>query len=158
MQRNWIGKSIGAEIIFKFTESDKTVTVFTTRPDTLYGATFMLLAPEHPMVKDLIKGTEYEHDGLKFITDIVKQDKADRTDNKQKKGFFTGRYVINPVNNTKLPVYIANYVLMDYGTGAVMAVPAHDTRDFEFAKEYNLPIKIVIQPEGEELNLSLIHI
>ena len=152
MQRNWIGKSIGAEIIFKFTESDKTVTVFTTRPDTLYGATFMLLAPEHPMVKDLIKGTEYEHDGLKFITDIVKQDKADRTDNKQKKGFFTGRYVINPVNNTKLPVYIANYVLMDYGTGAVMAVPAHDTRDFEFAKEYNLPIKIVIQPEGEELN------
>ncbi len=152
MQRNWIGKSIGAEIIFKFTESDKTVTVFTTRPDTLYGATFMLLAPEHPMVKDLIKDTEYEQDGLKFITDIAKQDKADRTDNKQKKGFFTGRYVINPVNNTKLPVYIANYVLMDYGTGAVMAVPAHDTRDFEFAKEYNLPIKIVIQPEGEELN------
>ena len=152
MQRNWIGKSIGAEIIFKFAESDKTVTVFTTRPDTLYGATFMLLAPEHPMIKDLLKGTEYEKDGLKFIADIAKQDKADRTDNKQKKGFFTGRYVINPVNNTKLPVYIANYVLMDYGTGAVMAVPAHDTRDFEFAKEYNLPIKIVIQPEGEELN------
>ena len=152
MQRNWIGKSIGAEIIFKFAESDKTVTVFTTRPDTLYGATFMLLAPEHPMVKELLKGTEYEQDGLKFIADTAKQDKADRTDNKQKKGFFTGKYVINPVNNTHIPVYIANYVLMDYGTGAVMAVPAHDTRDFEFAKEYNLPIKIVIQPDGEELN------
>lgn len=152
MQRNWIGKSVGAEIIFKFSHSDETVTVFTTRPDTLYGATFMLLAPEHPMVKDLIKGTEYEKSGLEFIAEIAKQDKADRTDNKQKKGFFTGKYVINPVNNTTLPVYIANYVLMDYGTGAVMAVPAHDTRDFEFAKEYNLPINIVIQPEGEELD------
>lgn len=152
MQRNWIGKSVGAEIIFKFSHSNETVTVFTTRPDTLYGATFMLLAPEHPMVKDLIKGTEYEKAGLEFIAEIAKQDKADRTDNKQKKGFFTGKYVINPVNNTKLPVYIANYVLMDYGTGAVMAVPAHDTRDFEFAKEYNLPINIVIQPEGEELD------
>lgn len=152
MQRNWIGKSVGAEIIFKFSHNDDTVTVFTTRPDTLYGATFMLLAPEHPMVKDLIKGTEYEKAGLEFIAEIAKQDKADRTDNKQKKGFFTGKYVINPVNDTKLPVYIANYVLMDYGTGAVMAVPAHDTRDFEFAKEYNLPVNIVIQPEGEELD------
>ena len=154
MQRNWIGKSTGAEIIFKIENNEKTLTVFTTRPDTLYGATFMLIAPEHPMAKELIKNTEYEKNGNDFIFEMTKQDKADRTDNKQKKGFFTGQYAINPVNNTKLPIYIANYVLMDYGTGAVMAVPAHDTRDFEFAKEYNLPINIVIMPENEELDAS----
>lgn len=154
MQRNWIGKSTGAEIIFKIENNEKTLTVFTTRPDTLYGATFMLIAPEHPMAKELIKNTEYEKNGNDFIFEMTKQDKADRTDNKQKKGFFTGQYAINPVNNTKLPIYIANYVLMDYGTGAVMAVPAHDTRDFEFAKEYNLPINIVIMPENDELDAS----
>lgn len=154
MQRNWIGKSTGAEVIFKISDSDETITVFTTRPDTLYGATFMLLAPEHPILKYLLKNTEYEDDGLKFIAEITKQDKIDRTDNKQKKGFFTGKYAINPVNNDLLPIYIANYVLMDYGTGAVMAVPAHDTRDFEFAKEYKLPIKIVIQPNNEKLDVA----
>lgn len=152
MQRNWIGKSVGAEIVFKIYETDAPLTVFTTRPDTIYGATFMLIAPEHPMAETLLKGEPCEKDGLSFINEIKKQDKNDRTDNKQKKGFFTGKHVINPVNNDKIPIYIANYILMDYGTGAVMAVPAHDTRDFEFAKEYNLPIKIVIQPENKELN------
>lgn len=152
MQRNWIGKSVGAEIIFNFTHNSETITVFTTRPDTLYGATFMIIAPEHPMAKSLIEDTEYEKAGLDFINEIAKQDTIERSDSKQKKGFFTGRYVINPVNNTEIPVYFANYVLMDYGTGAVMAVPAHDTRDFEFAKEYNLPINVVIQPDGEVLD------
>lgn len=148
MQRNWIGRSVGGEVVFKIDDSDESITVFTTRPDTLYGATFMLLAPEHEMSKKLIASTDKEKDGLEFIKKIISQDKAERTESKEKKGFFTGKYVINPVNRDKIPVYIANYVLPDYGTGAVMAVPAHDERDFEFAKEYGLPIKIVIKPEG----------
>lgn len=154
MQRNWIGKSIGAEVIFDVVDFNEKITVFTTRPDTLFGATFMLLAPEHPMVKDLIKGTEYEKGGLDFIAEISKQDKIARTDDKQKKGYFTGRYAINPANNSQIPIYIANYVLMDYGTGAVMAVPAHDERDFDFAKVYNLPIIVVIQPDDEVLDAN----
>ncbi len=152
MQRHWIGKSVGGEIIFNIEGFSEQLTVFTTRPDTLYGATFMLIAPEHPMAKTLIAGTEYEADGLKFINDIMRQDKADRTDSKQKRGYFTGAYAINPATNKQIPIYIANYVLIDYGTGAVMAVPAHDERDFEFAKEYNLPIEVVIMPEGETLD------
>jgi len=153
MQRNWIGKSYGAEIDFSVKDFDKKITVFTTRPDTLYGATFMLLAPEHEMSKELIKGTEYEEEGLKFINSILKDDKISRAaDNKEKKGFFTGRYVYNPLTKREIPVYIANYILMDYGTGAVMAVPAHDQRDFEFARKYNLDIVVVINPEGGSLN------
>lgn len=154
MQRNWIGKSVGGEVIFKIDGSSDTIPVFTTRPDTLYGATFMLLAPEHEMSKKLITGTPKEKDGLDFIRTIISQDKSERTESKDKKGFFTGKYVINPVNGDKLPVYIANYVLPDYGTGAVMAVPAHDQRDFEFAKTYSLPIKVVIEPDGEKLDSS----
>ena len=155
MQRNWIGKSTGAEVVFCVDSSDEKITVFTTRPDTLYGATFMLLAPEHPMAKTLVSGTEHEKSCHDFINETVGQDKADRTDDKKKKGCFTGRYAINPVNGEKMPIYIANYVLMDYGTGAVMAVPAHDERDFDFAKAYNLPVKVVIQPDGTELDASL---
>ncbi|MDK2791699.1 MAG: leucyl-tRNA synthetase [Deferribacteres bacterium] len=152
MQRNWIGKSYGAEIDFEVKGFDRKITVFTTRPDTLFGATFMLLAPEHEMSKELIKGTSYEEEGLKFINSILKEDKISRSaDNKEKKGFFTGRYVYNPLTKKEIPVYIANYILIDYGTGAVMAVPAHDQRDFEFAKKYNLEITVVINPEGQEL-------
>lgn len=154
MQRNWIGKSVGGEVIFQIDASSEAISVFTTRPDTLYGATFMLLAPEHEMSKKLIVGTPKEKDGMIFIREIISQDKSERTESKDKKGFFTGKYVINPVNGDKLPVYIANYVLPDYGTGAVMAVPAHDQRDFEFAKEYSLTIKVVIQPDGEKLDPS----
>lgn len=153
MQRNWIGKSFGAEITFEVEGSKENITVFTTRPDTLYGATFMLLAPEHEMSKKLISNTEYEKEGNNFINSILREDKISRSaEDKEKKGFFTGKYVVNPLTNEKIPVYIANYVLMDYGTGAVMAVPAHDTRDFDFARKYKLRIIVVIQPEGEILD------
>jgi len=155
MQRNWIGKSYGAEIDFKVEGELTTITVFTTRPDTLFGATFMLLAPEHPLSKELLKGTDREKDGFEFIDGILKEDKISRmADDKEKKGFFTGKYTINPLTGYKMPIYIANYVLMDYGTGAVMAVPAHDQRDFEFAKKYNLEIIIVIKPLDRDLNPS----
>lgn len=155
MQRNWIGKSYGAEISFKVEGENTEITVFTTRPDTLYGATFMLLAPEHPLAKELIIGTDIEKDGMKFIDSILTEDKVSRmSDDKEKKGFFTGKYTINPLTGYKMPIYIANYILMDYGTGAVMAVPAHDERDFAFAKKYNLEIIVVIQPEGEVLEPS----
>ncbi|WP_022849848.1 leucine--tRNA ligase [Limisalsivibrio acetivorans] len=148
MQQNWIGKSYGAEIDFKVEDFDETINVFTTRPDTLFGATFMSLAPEHPMTRKLLAGTEQEEGGIAFINEILKEDKISRmADDKEKKGYFTGRYAINPLNGTRMPVYIANFVLMDYGTGAVMAVPAHDQRDFDFAKVYDLNIKVVIMPE-----------
>jgi leucyl-tRNA synthetase len=148
MQQNWIGKSYGAQIDFAVDDITETITVFTTRPDTLFGATFMSIAPEHPMARKLLAGTDIEADGLAFIDSILKEDKINRmADDKEKKGFFTGRYVTNPVTGIKMPVYIANFVLMDYGTGAVMAVPAHDQRDFDFAKVYNLDIKVVIMPE-----------
>jgi len=153
MQRNWIGKSYGAEIDFNVDGEDTKITVFTTRPDTLYGATFMLLAPEHPLSKELIKGTDREKEGINFIDSILKEDKVSRmADDKEKKGFFTGKYSINPLTGYKMPIYIANYILMDYGTGAVMAVPAHDERDFAFAKKYNLEIIIVIKPTDRDLN------
>lgn len=144
MQRNWIGKSIGAEIDFALTDFNEKITVFSTRPDTLFGATFMLLAPEHPLVSKLIEGTAYEKPGKAFVKEIIAQGKESRIDNKEKKGFFTGRTCVNPATNENIPIYIANYVLMDYGTGAVMAVAAHDQRDFEFAQTYNLPIRRVI--------------
>lgn len=148
MQQNWIGKSYGAEIEFVVADLDEHIKVFTTRPDTLFGATFMSLAPEHPMVKKLIKGTSQEKEALAFVDAILKDDKISRMDDdKEKKGCFTGRYVINPVTGCKMPVYIANFVLMDYGTGAVMAVPAHDQRDFDFAKKYGCELKVVIQPK-----------
>jgi len=154
MQQNWIGKSYGAEINFKVKDLDEKIKVFTTRPDTLFGATFMSIAPEHPIAKNLLSGTDQEKNGLAFIDSILKEDKVNRMDDdKEKRGHFTGRYVTNPVTGMDMPVYIANFVLMDYGTGAVMAVPAHDQRDFEFAKKYGCDLKIVIMPEeGLELN------
>lgn len=153
MQRNWIGKSYGAEINFEIENSDEKLNVFTTRPDTLFGATFMSIAPEHQMAKSLIIGTDYEAEGLAFINSIMKEDKINRmADDKEKLGFFTGKYAINPLTNLKMPIYMANFVVMDYGTGAVMAVPAHDQRDFEFATKYNLEKIVVIQPETNKLD------
>ncbi len=130
MQRNWIGKSTGAEITFDIDGSDKSVTVFTTRPDTTYGVTYMVLAPEHELVKELVSGTEYEEAVDAFITKMYTMTEIERTSSDvEKEGMFIGKYVINPLNGNKVPLWIANYVLADYGTGAVMAVPAHDERD-----------------------------
>jgi len=154
MQSNWIGKSYGASISFKIKDIDDSIEVFTTRPDTVFGATFMSVAPEHPIVSKLLENTEFQKEGQAFVDSILKEDKVNRMDDeKEKRGFFTGRYVVNPVTGEDMPVYIANFVLMDYGTGAVMAVPAHDQRDFEFAAKYGCELKIVIQP-GEELTLD----
>jgi len=149
MQRNWIGKSYGCEIEFPVVDSAEQVKVFTTRPDTLFGATFMSLSPEHPLVKQLVTAAQQAAVN-EFIARVERQDKIERTSGDlEKLGVFTGSYCINPLNGNKIPVFLANFVLMDYGTGAVMAVPAHDQRDFEFARKYDLPVQVVIQPEGE---------
>ncbi|ABB32525.1 leucyl-tRNA synthetase [Geobacter metallireducens RCH3] len=152
MQRNWIGKSYGCEIDFPVEGSLAKIKVFTTRQDTLYGATFMSLAPEHPMALELTtpdRRAEVEA----FIDKVKKTDKIKRTaEDFEKEGVFTGSYCINPVTNRRMPVFLANFVLLDYGTGAVMAVPTHDQRDFEFARKYDLPLQVVIQPEGETLD------
>ena len=153
MQREWIGKSKGANIDFKIDGKDETIRIFTTRPDTLFGATFMSLACEHPLVKILANDNGKEKEIKNFIERTAKIDRDARlTGNYEKDGIFTGSYCINPETGIKMPIYVANFVLGEYGTGAVMAVPAHDQRDFEFAKKYNLPIKVVIQPKDEKLN------
>jgi len=155
MQRNWIGRSEGSIIKFPIVGEDRTIDIFTTRPDTLYGATFMVFAPEHPWVYEWVKDTEYEKAYKKLYNEVMHQDKFERTDIEiEKKGMFIGRYAINPVTNEEIPIYIGNFVIYEYGAGAVMAVPAHDQRDFEFAKEYEIPIKIVIQPHDYELNVD----
>lgn len=149
MQRNWIGKSVGAEIDFKIEGTDKAFTVFTTRADTVFGVSYCVLAPEHKLVEEIV--TEGQRAAVEEYLDIVKR-KSDleRTDlNKDKTGVFTGAYAINPVNDEKVELWIADYVLASYGTGAVMAVPAHDERDYEFATKFNLPIKAVIEDNGE---------
>ena len=153
MQRHWIGKSHGMEIQFAIDGQDETITVFTTRQDTLFGATFMSLAPEHPLVDTLIKGKPEAAAVQAFREKVDRMDSIVRTaDDLEKEGCFTGSYCINPVTGVKMPIFVANFVLMGYGTGAVMAVPAHDQRDFEFAKKYDLPLQVVIQPEGETLD------
>ena len=145
MQRNWIGKSEGTIIDFKVFGSGEKISCFTTRVDTIHGATYMVLAPEHPMVKKLVAGSAQEKDILAFIAEVGKVDKIERASaNKEKKGVFTGRFVVNPFNAEKIPLWIADYVLMGYGTGAVMAVPTHDQRDFIFAKRYGLAMRVVI--------------
>ena len=150
LQTNWIGRSEGASVIFK-TENGKAIEIFTTRPDTLWGATFMVLAPEHPLVKDLTTPAQQEKVD-EYIQESIRQTDIQReATDKEKTGVFTGGYAINPVNAEKIPIWIADYVLMTYGTGAIMAVPAHDQRDFEFARKYQLPIRVVIQTEGEPL-------
>ncbi|PLX82567.1 MAG: leucine--tRNA ligase [Desulfuromonas sp.] len=152
MQRNWIGKSFGCEIDFPREGSAETIRVFTTRQDTLFGATFMSLAPEHPMALALATD-ERRAEVEAFIARVKKQDKLKRTsDELEKEGVFTGSYCINPVTGQRMPVFLANFVLMDYGTGAVMAVPTHDQRDFDFARKYDLPMTVVIQPEGDLLD------
>ncbi|NOQ37734.1 leucine--tRNA ligase [archaeon] len=155
MQKNWIGRSEGTEIYFKVKDMDLTISTFTTRPDTVFGITYLVFAPEHPVVKKLIKGTKDEKKIQKFIEDVGKKSMIERTaEGKEKNGMFTGKYFINPVNGEECPIYIADYAIMDYGTGAVMAVPAHDQRDFDFAKKYKLPVKVVIQPKGKMIDAS----
>ena len=152
MQKNWIGKSYGVEVDFKV-EDGTPLTIFTTRPDTLYGVTFMALAPEHPLSSKLAQGTTYENEVLAFIEKAKAQDRSFRAEiSIEKEGVFTGKYAINPLNRERIPIYIGNFVLMEYGTGAIMSVPAHDQRDFEFAKTYGLPIIITIMPVNVTLN------
>jgi leucyl-tRNA synthetase len=151
MQRNWIGRSEGAEVIFRIEELDEEIPVFTTRPDTLFGSTFFVLSPEHPLVPRLVEGTPHEADVLEYARRAAARSSSERADpEKEKSGVFTGAFVTNPVNEQRIPIWVADYVLMEYGTGAIMAVPAHDERDFEFARQYELPVKVVVAPEGEE--------
>ncbi len=153
MQTNWIGKSIGAEVDFKVQESDEVVKIFTTRPDTLYGALFMVLAPEHPLTAKLSRGTEQEKAIDAFLQKVKTQDTIARTsEGGEKEGVFTGAYAVNPLTGEAIPVWTANFVLMDYGTGAIMSVPAHDQRDLDFARKYNLPVRVVIQPGAHALD------
>jgi leucyl-tRNA synthetase len=151
MQRNWIGRSEGAEVIFHIEELDIDLPVFTTRPDTLFGATFFVLAPEHPLVPQLVAGTPHEEEVLTYARHAVAQPTIERADpDKEKSGVFTGRFVTNPVNDHRLPIWVSDYVLMEYGTGAIMAVPAHDERDFAFAERYELPVQVVVVPANGE--------
>jgi leucyl-tRNA synthetase, eubacterial and mitochondrial family len=150
MQSDWIGKSYGAEVNFKIQGSDETIGVYTTRPDTLFGSTFMVLAPEHELAKTLAtEDTKAEVEEYIFQTSL--KSSVDRLQDKEKTGVFTGSYAINPMNNQPVPIWLADYVLADYGTGAVMCVPAHDERDFEFAKKFEIPIIQVIAKDGEEI-------
>lgn len=151
MQRNWIGKSEGALVDFKVENTDKVYTIFTTRADTLFGATYSVLAPEHPLVLQ-ITSEEQKEEVEKYITYAKSKSDLDRTElNKEKTGVFTGAYAINPVNQKRIPIWIADYVLASYGTGAIMAVPAHDDRDYEFAEKYNLEITPVIESNSQDL-------
>lgn len=154
MQKNWIGKSIGAEVTFTIEGFEKGLDIFTTRPDTLYGVTYMVLAPEHPYLKELVAGTEYEPAVKAYLDKVAHMSDIERTSTtNEKTGEFIGRYCINPVNGKKVPIYISDYVLMDYGTGAIMAVPAHDQRDFEFAKKFGLDIIPVVDSDDPEIDV-----
>lgn len=151
MQKNWIGKSTGCEVDFKVKDSDEILTVFTTRVDTIYGVSFMVLAPEYPTVLENVKGTEYEEAVKSYIEKVNHMNEIERTSTtNEKTGVFIGKYAINPFNGEEIPIFISDYVLMGYGTGAVMGVPAHDQRDFDFAKKFNLKITPVIKPEIKE--------
>jgi leucyl-tRNA synthetase len=153
MQKNWIGKSVGAQINFAVENSDDVIPVFTTRQDTVFGATFMCLAPEHPLVSKLSKGTSQEKEVGQFVERIAMQDRSARSiENYEKEGVFTGTYCLNPLSGSRIPVYTANFALMEYGTGAVMSVPAHDQRDFDFARKYDLDIIVVVRPEDSDLD------
>ncbi len=150
MQRNWIGKSTGAEVDFEIDGLNNKLRVYTTRPDTLFGATYMVIAPEHPMVSEIVTAEKKTEVDAYLHAASLKSD-LDRTDlAKVKTGVFMGRFAINPVNKQPIPIWVADYVLMGYGTGAIMAVPAHDTRDFEFAKAFNIPIICILDPESAE--------
>jgi len=149
MQKNWIGRSEGVEINFKIADSDKYLKVFTTRPDTLFGVTYLVLAPEHPLINEIVS-LNYQPEVKRYIEESLKKSDFERQkDINEKTGIFTGAYAINPANKERVPIWISDYVLISYGTGAIMAVPAHDERDFAFAKEFHLPIKEVISPDGK---------
>lgn len=149
MQRNWIGRSEGAHAKFKVVETKDMISVFTTRVDTLFGVSYVVLAPEHPLVMKLVQGTKYEKDVVSFIKKMNGLNEIARTsDETEKEGMFIGHYCINPLSGELIPIWIANYVLLEYGTGAVMGVPGHDERDFEFAAKYNLPItRVILEPQ-----------
>ncbi len=150
MQRHWIGRSQGAEIIFRIEERGLDVPVFTTRPDTLFGATFFVLAPEHPLVDGLAAGSPHEQEIRDYVNRAGAKRAEERLAAEEKTGVFTGWFATNPVNESRIPVWIADYVLTDYGTGAIMAVPAHDERDYEFAQRFDLPVRTVVAPAGGE--------
>ncbi len=153
MQKNWIGKSVGAEIRFPIENTAEQIPVFTTRQDTVYGATFMCLAPEHPLVLNLSKGTPQEDEVREFVEHISLQDRSSRAvESYEKEGVFTGAYCLNPLSGARMPIYTANFALMEYGTGAVMSVPAHDQRDFDFARKYGLDIVMVVKPYNDDLD------
>ena len=153
MQSEWIGRSYGAEVDFKVDGTDKSLTVYTTRPDTLHGATFIVLAPEHALASEL--ATEENKQAVEdYIYRASTRSNIDRMQDKEKTGVFTGSYAVNPLNGKKLPIWLSDYVLSDYGTGAIMCVPAHDTRDFEFAKKFDIPIIQVISKDGTESELT----
>ena len=156
MQRNWIGRSVGARVEFQLDDGSESIAVFTTRPDTLHGATFFLMAPEHPLVPRLVAGRPEEAEVTSYVGTAARTAVAERSAaERPKTGVFTGRHVVNPVNGEHIPVWVADYVLMDYGTGAIMAVPGHDDRDFAFATTFDLPIKRVIAEEGVEADAPL---
>ncbi|MCL6610831.1 MAG: leucine--tRNA ligase [Peptococcaceae bacterium] len=153
MQENWIGRSEGAEISFPVEGSDDAITVFTTRPDTIFGVTYMVLAPEHPLVEKLIRDKSQAEEIRRFVRKVRNLSEIERTSTEAEKiGHFTGAYCVNPLNGERVPILVANYVLLEYGTGCVMGVPAHDQRDFEFARKYGLPVRVVIQPGGPPLD------
>ncbi len=153
MQRNWIGRSTGAEVDFQVSDTSETLRVFTTRPDTLFGATYMVVAPEHPLL-DTFTSAEQKSKVDAYVAQAGLKSELDRSDlSREKSGVFTGSYAINPVNNAKIPIWVADYVLMGYGTGAIMAVPGHDTRDFEFASAFGLPIPCILDPDTEDMAL-----
>ena len=155
MQKNWIGKSIGANILFDIKDFDQKLEVFTTRADTLYGCTYMVISPEHPMVEDLVKGTGQEEAVKEYLDKVQHLNDIERTSTtREKTGVFTGRYAVDPVNDREVPIFISDYVLMGYGTGAIMAVPAHDQRDFDFAKKFGLDIIPVVDPGDKDIDIN----
>ena len=154
MQKNWIGRSYGAEVDFDIKGDDRKLRIFTTRCDTLFGVTYMVMSPEHPYVNSLVEGTEYEAAVKEYQDKVQKMTDIERTSTtNEKTGVFIGRYAVNPLNGKEVPIFISDYVLMGYGTGAIMAVPAHDQRDFDFAKAFNLDIIPVVDPQNPEIDL-----
>lgn len=155
MQENWIGKSVGANIDFRIDGTDRVLKVFTTRADTLFGCTYMVMAPEHPFVKELVDGTQYQGPVDEYLDKVQHMNEIERTSTtKEKTGVFIGRYAVNPVNGKKVPIFISDYVLMGYGTGAIMAVPAHDQRDFDFARAFDLEIIPVVDPGNPDIDVN----
>ena len=155
MQRNWIGRSVGAEVKFVIEGRDEPVTIYTTRPDTLYGATFMVVAADSALAAELVSGSKVEGEFAKYLEGVKAVTDIDRlATDRPKSGIDLKRFAINPVNGEKLPIWASDYVLADYGTGAIMAVPAHDQRDLDFARAMGLPVRVVVQTDEEDPNTS----